>query len=137
MSELLRGKIRSDRINIDPSTHRLYEKLKEENMPFSTMKDIFLAAAYFGIKLNKMRPLTSKQQIFQKGTFKDDELVDILALAIAVEKNTDVFQDGNALEVIEQYANGGIEELHDTLIDMDDPFEEIIQHLIIHCDNVI
>jgi len=130
MAEYLRSKL-NDSINIDSSKHKFYEELRSENMPFNTMKDIFLAAAYFGYKKKKREPIKAKQKIFTKMTFKDEEMVDIFALAIATEKNVDVLSQDDALEIVEQLANGGIEELRDLVASFDDPFIELIEHLVV------
>lgn len=138
MSSYLKSLIKAERVSIDLSTHHLYEELKGEGMPFSTMKDIFLAAAYFGIKTGKKKKLEAKHQIFQIGTFKQDqEWVDLLALALAGEKDIEIVQSGNALEVVEQFANGGIDELRDLVADLDGSIEGLVEELIMSCHSVV
>ena len=116
-----------DTIAIDENIHEIYKQLTEGNyvqsVPFRTMKDVFMWAVCLGVQRNKRRSLTGKKMtIFRWAQF--DSQVDVpLLKAIAIAESGDVsilLKRNEMLTLVEEYANGGIYDLHDAVIGEND-----------------
>src|SRR5437773_1581424 len=111
-------------VAIDEAAHDIYKQLTEGSnileVPFKTMKDVFMWAVCLGAKLNMRRPLTGKKiTIFRWSQF--DPQVDVpLLKAIAIADGSDInvlLRRNDILTVAEEYANGGIYELRSSMFD--------------------
>ena len=112
---------RSDRIHICATKHDVYKQLTEgESSPFKTMKDLFLAAAAIGVSKGDRRPLEKKVTggIFAWSVFTAQEDVPLLhALVISLGEPLEVLLDQRkTLDILEEYANGGISDLANDLL---------------------
>ncbi len=116
----------SDRVSIEDAVHDIYKLLSErsgqspETEPFILMKDVFMWAVALGVKKGKRRPLQGgKEQIFRWDQFSQD--VDVPALKIiALAETSDaeiLLQEDQILRIAEEYANEGIRELKNELLD--------------------
>ena len=116
----------SDRVAIDKKVHQLYRDLSErspqnpETAPFLMMKDVFMWAVALGVKEGKRRPLTgAREQIFRWDQFSQD--MDIPALkAIALAETGEVevlLREDQILRIAEEYANAGIHEIKQEIVD--------------------
>lgn len=112
--------IERDTVGIDESVHEIYRKLTDGNdpinTPFRTMKDVFLLAACFGYKNNTRRKIENKKIIIfrwaQFGIQIDIPIIKAIALASKGDLSVLLNQE-EILEIIEEYANGGIVMLQD------------------------
>lgn len=110
-------------VAIDEAAHDIYKQLTEGSdplgAPFRTMKDVFMWAVCLGIQQNKRRPLTGKKiTIFRWAQFESQTDMPLLK-AIAIVANGDVsvlLKRNDILTIAEEYANGGIYELSDSVI---------------------
>ena len=112
-----------DTVAIDETVHEIYKQLTDESSvlaaPFRTMKDVFMWAVYLGVQQERRRPLTGKRlPVFRWAQF--DSQVDIpmlKAVAIADSDDVDVLLKRNdILAIAEEYANVGIYELRDAVL---------------------
>lgn len=107
-------------VNIDKSKHEKYQELsKGKDAPFASMWQVFLVAACVGFERNRRVPLSSAEKIFSwSEQFSSDDLLAIVsALGIAWTKDPLIVSDQEKLlSVVEECANGGIDELYDELI---------------------
>lgn len=103
----------NDKIYIDESKHNIFVELTTgEEAPFLTMKDAFLAAACIGYNIKNPQPLNKKKDIFSKNQFKSDR-DKALVFALAIARTEDIKKAlENPLSLVEELANGGIEELY-------------------------
>lgn len=113
-----------DTVNIDESVHDIYKQLTEGSdpvgVPFRTMKDVFMWAAWFGYRLGERRPLDGKRMtIFRWAQFTPQTDIPLLK-ALAITDSGDVSallnQDG-ILTIAEEYANTGVHELRTSVLD--------------------
>ena len=114
----------SGRINIEVNLRELYEQLTRgtdpEQVPFRTMKDVFMLAACIGFMRDQFRPLSgTKHQPFHYSVFSEQVDIPILkAIAIMNTGNIEVLTDMDAVAAIaEGYANYGIHEIKAHIID--------------------
>lgn len=113
-----------DTVTIDESVHYIYKQLTDGNdpvnVPFRTMKDVFLWAASLGYKRGERRPITGKKlTIFRWAQFTpqtDIPLVKAISVADTDNINILLSQD-EMLTIIEEYANAGIHDLRASLLD--------------------
>lgn len=113
-----------DTVAIDESVHEIYKQLTEGSdpvsVPFRTMKDVFMWAAFIGYRKGDRRPLTGKRiTIFRWAQFIEQLDIPLLkALAIADQGDVKVILSQNEiLTIAEEYANAGIHELRASLLD--------------------
>lgn len=114
-----------DTVNIDESVHYIYKQLTEGTdpitVPFKTMKDVFLWAASLGYARGERRPLAGRKlTIFRWAQFSpqtDIPLVKAISLADRNDINILLYQD-DMLNIVEEYANVGIHELHTNLFEV-------------------
>jgi dnd system-associated protein 4 len=114
--------ISRDTVVIDEAVHEIYRQLTEGNdpvnVPFRTMKDVFLWAASLGYKMGERRPITGKKvTIFRWAQFTPQcDIPVIKAFAIADTEGIDVLlNQNNLLTIVEEYANAGIHDLSASL----------------------
>ncbi len=104
-----------DTIAVADAVHDIYKQLTEGNdpvnVPFKTMKDVFMWAACLGYQRGERRPLTGKRvSIFRWAQFSSQIDIPLLkAFAIADTNDVDVLLNRDELlEIAEEYANAGI-----------------------------
>lgn len=105
------------RVFIDANVHEIYLELtrgtndQAEDVPFTMMPDLFVAAACVGSKLDKYKELgTQKRDIFVADAFKSKTHIPIL-MALAFKKTkdlNDLYNPKLVLNICEGWANGGI-----------------------------
>ena len=106
-------------VNIDKNKWPYYKKYaspstkKEERPLFSRMIDLFLFAAVYGFKHCKPQKISPKpERPFRWSNFNDDDSTLIKAIALNVTKDAEVILNKEKmLRIVEEYANGGIDEL--------------------------
>ena len=110
-------KVRYD-VYVDKGKHHLFQELTEgKDAPFLTMKDVLLTAACVGFNNESRIKLNTGEKIFSWKTFTPQIDHPFLhALALVAEGKDDVLIDQDKiLTVVEEYANGGINDLYDTI----------------------
>jgi len=112
-----------DTVVIEEKAHEIYKQFTEGNntqsVPFRTMKDVFMWATCLGAQQGKRRPLTGKRvTVFRWAQFDIQVDVPLLkAIAIVDCGNVNILLNRNdILSLIEEYANGGIYDLHNILM---------------------
>lgn len=120
MSEVDIGR---DTVAIDEAVHDIYQQLTggsdSLNVPFRTMKDVFMWAACLGYQQGERRPLTGKRvTIFRWAQFLPQLDVPLLkALAIAECEDTGVLlSQEDVIAIAEEFANCGIHELRSAVL---------------------
>jgi dnd system-associated protein 4 len=115
--------IERDTIVIEVKAHNIYKSLTEgkniHNVPFRTIKDIFMWAVCLGVQQGKRRPLTSKKTTIFRWPQLDSQIDIPLLKAIAIVESGDInilLNRTDILNIAEEYANGGIYELRDNLL---------------------
>jgi len=111
------------RVNIEESTHQIYKDLadkgidKAEDVPFSKMPDLFLAAACLGVKEGLYKELKIKRDIFVADAFDHKvQLPILIALAAKKDDFESIDDPRRILSICECWANGGIQILYDELM---------------------
>ena len=106
-------------VNIENSKHGLFKELgKYEKSPFATMYDVVLAAACIGYRNNSRVKLDNAQKIFRWEDFPHRTHIPFVhALALAeTGDDTVLLKRDDVLTIVEEYANGGINDLYDATI---------------------
>jgi dnd system-associated protein 4 len=115
-----------DRVSVETAVHQLFRDLTErsnenpEAAPFMLMKDVFMWAVALGVRSGRRLPLSgAKTQIFRWDQLSQDLDVPVLkALAVAETGEVEgLLREDQVLRIAEEYANSGIRELKEALID--------------------
>ena len=104
-----------DTVSIDDSVHNIYKRLTEGNdpvdVPFQTMKDVFMWAASLGYQRGERKPIRGKRTtIFRWAQFSPQTDIPLIkAMAIADSGDVEVLmRQEDVLTAVEEYANAGI-----------------------------
>lgn len=120
---------RNDRARFPIEVRDIYYKLTQgtdpEQMPFETLKDVFMFAACIGFKKNLRKPLEAGPKTdMRMEVFSDKDKNIMRSMAIAEIGNVDVLNkssdeliSGKVLDIVEEYAYGGILEIKASIID--------------------
>lgn len=121
------GEVRGgDRVSIETAVHQLFRDLTErstenpEAAPFALMKDVFMWAVALGVRADRRLPLSgAKTQIFRWDQLSQDLDVPVLkALAVAETGEVEgLLREDQVLRLAEKYANAGIREIKEELMD--------------------
>ena len=112
------------RYNIYSNPQYKGEKNEKNLLYFSRMVDLFMLAAVHGFKERLRVPfekLKEKQDIFKWSNFKDEDLTIIKSIAlleIVKDKNEDpniINNKSEIIDIIQEYANGGFQDLIEKL----------------------
>ena len=116
-------RIARDTVNIDDSVHDIYKQLTEGNdpvdVPFQTMKDVFMWAASLGYQRGERKPIRGKRTtIFRWAQFSSQTDIPLIkAMAIADSGDVDVLmRQEDVLTAVEEYANAGIISMESRLL---------------------
>lgn len=116
-------RIARDTVNIDDSVHDIYKRLTEGNdpvdVPFQTMKDVFMWAASLGYQRGERKPIRGKRTtIFRWAQFSSQTDIPLIkAMAIADSGDVDVLmRQEDVLTAVEEYANAGIISMESRLL---------------------
>lgn len=116
-----------DTVSIDDSVHNIYKRLTEGNdpvdVPFPTMKDVFMWAASLGYQRGERKPIRGKRTtIFRWAQFSPQTDIPLIkAMAIADSGDVDVLMSQeDVLTAMEEYANAGIIALESRLSNAND-----------------
>lgn len=114
-----------DTVNIDDSVHDIYKRLTEGNdpvdVPFQTMKDVFMWAASLGYQRGKRKPIRgNRRTIFRWAQFSPQTDIPLIkAMAIADSGDVDVLMSQeDVLAAVEEYANAGILSVKSSLLNV-------------------
>lgn len=128
-------------LSIDKTRRKFYDDLQDEKWtPFSKakkrrMRDIFLFSALLGHALKMKLPLEKKDAAIPFTAFKEDEKWVMRALVVEKEGIEALWDERELFNKVEEYANGGLEELYKIIYDKQlDPelaLEEIIRNYIV------
>ena len=112
-----------DTVSIDDSVHNIYKQLTEGNdpvdVPFQTMKDVFMWAASLGYQRGERKPICGKRTtIFRWAQFSPQTDIPLIkAMAIADSGDVGVLmRQEDVLTTVEEYANAGINSLESRLL---------------------
>lgn len=109
---------RKPRIYVSKSKHPLFVELsKGKSPPFEAMRDVFLAAACVGYKNKTRIKFTDQKDILIWDSLGGEGETLLVALALVEEKDAKVLKDKKEIaNIAEEYANGGIDDLYNKLI---------------------
>jgi dnd system-associated protein 4 len=121
--------------NIQEDKHDLYKELQEdEESPFTEaeLNEIFVFAAAYGSRKAGRIPIDGGgRALFSQKTLNDDTHWLLRSIAVAEERTTDVLIDGKLMkQIVEEYANGGITELHNKVFGPGDPLVALSDDVI-------
>lgn len=123
-------------IGVEKSKHGLYEELKEKKgSPFYkvSLRDIFLFTVGFGRKHGDRQELEGKTHwMFGRDRLTDEQEWVIKSIAVKETGTPEVLRDEKQVyRIAQEYANGGIEELHRRAFDPDeDPFSDLTTEVV-------
>ncbi len=107
-------------VSYSKEQRKIYDKLMMDQLsPFKgkNMSDIFVYAAVFGFKNNKRTELLVKRPQISAVAFTKSQKSILLTIAISDRQNIDVLFDADrVIDIIEQYANAGVEILEQDLL---------------------
>ena len=116
-----------DTVSIDDSVHNIYKRLTEGNdpvdVPFQTMKDVFMWAVSLGYQRGERKPIYGKRTtIFRWAQFSPQTDIPLIkAIAIADSGDVEVLMSQeDVLTTVEEYANAGIIALESRLSNAND-----------------
>lgn len=116
-----------DTVSIDDSVHNIYKRLTEGNdpvdVPFQTMKDVFMWAVSLGYQRGERKPICGKRTtIFRWAQFSPQTDIPLIkAIAIADSGDVEVLMSQeDVLTTVEEYANVGIIALESRLSNAND-----------------
>lgn len=120
---------------IQDDKHELYKELQEsEESPFTEaeLNEIFIFAVAYGSRKAGRTPIDGTgRALFNRAALNDQTLWLIRSIAVAEERTTDILIDGKKVkEIAEEYANGGITELHNKAFGPGDPLIELSDDVI-------
>lgn len=112
------------RVRRNKAHEALYKALKEgESGVFETYKDILMMAACIGVKLNERVPFDSVAEPIEWDVFSGKtDLPIVNAIALKETGDVSILLDDDEtfdrkLTILEEYANGGMEEIKARLLD--------------------
>ena len=115
-----------DRVSVETAMHQLFRDLSDrssenpEMAPFPLMKDVFMWAVALGVRNSKRLPLEGgRTQIFRWDQLSQDlDIPTLKALAVAETGEVQVLlHEDQVLRIAEEYANAGIREAKDELVE--------------------
>ena len=116
-----------DTVSIEDSVHNIYKRLTEGNdpvdVPFQTMKDVFMWAASLGYQRGERKPIRgNRTTIFRWAQFSSQTDIPLIkAMAIADSGDVEVLiRQEDILTAVEEYANAGIIVLESRLSNAND-----------------
>lgn len=124
---------RGDRVNISTEKHEIYKQLTEgPTSPFKTMKDLFLTSAAIGVEKGIRKPIEKPISIFAWSVFTPEEDIPLLyALVLRIGESIDILlEQGRILDLVEEYANTGIEELERDLLSSTTPSLTLVNKIL-------
>lgn len=121
--------------NIQEDNHELYKELQEDQeSPFTEaeLNEIFVFAAAYGSRKAGRIPIDGGgRALFGQKTLNEQTHWLLRSIAVAEERTTDVLIDGKLMkEIVEEYANGGITELHNKVFGPGDPLVALSDDVI-------
>lgn len=126
----------SREIGVDPDKHSMYKDLETKpNSPFyeEELVNIWLFTVGYGRKHGEREPLPgNKKWMLRMTSLDDDDEWIVKSVAIEETGTTDVLQDGKQVyTIVQEYANAGIELLHDEVTDADsDSISELAADIV-------
>ncbi|AZR72158.1 hypothetical protein BBF96_01360 [Anoxybacter fermentans] len=120
------------KIYIEEDKHDKFKELSSEGGPFSSMKDVFMAAAILGYNLGEMKSLkpNEKRDIFDKDVFDEHDLALLYAVVIAYYKDVTIIEH-DPLGEVEKFANAGIEELYKLVNNDGEGIVNLVEEILI------
>ena len=121
------------RVKIDPKYKGIYTGLR--NQAVGESHELFFICVCLGHKANKPEPLEKREDCFWSGTIPPDEWYAYYAIHLSDnEMNFSCLNDdGDVIDAMQQYANGGMEVLIDEILcdytKRDHSGQYIIDHL--------
>jgi dnd system-associated protein 4 len=122
-------------IHIESSKRDLYEELQENsNSPFqdTELTKIFLFAMAYGTKKAGRTPISGDTHaLFNRSSLSEDDQWIIKSIAVKEERTTEVLKDEKQVfKIAQEYANGGIDELHGKVFGPGDALVELSDEVI-------
>jgi dnd system-associated protein 4 len=127
-----------DRLYVEEKYHSMYQDLldkgESERIPFKTHKEIFMYSAILGVLSGQKKPIEKKKElIFEKYLDSKIDKPIIQCIYLMEEGNDESIVDKKgATELIQQYANGGFETLHEIITKGYDMVAALASYLIEH-----
>ena len=128
------GTQRGDRVNVCSTKHETYKQLTDgPKAPFKTMKDLFLTATAVGVKQKVKTPLEKRVGIFAWSQFSPQEDIPFMyALILDLDEPLETLLDQvRMLDILEEYANAGIEELAPELLSATRPSLTLVNKILL------
>lgn len=127
-----------DRVFVDKTQfekmHEITSKSLEDEreVPFKSLKEVLMAAAMLGYKLNEKAELKDKKEIIRTSYLdRQFELPLICCLAIADTNNIEVLNNKKeVLAIFESYIKGGFDFLYDRITDGPDKIQTYAYYLL-------
>jgi len=106
----------ADKFYVDTKVHKLFKEMVEfAHSPFykKDMKDVFIFAMALGFYLKRRKKLEKKKDIADIDVFSPSQKLLIKSVAVkAEEKPSVLINETKPIEIAEEFANGGIDDLY-------------------------
>lgn len=128
-------------LDIEETEHEKFKELAEEEIfkqSVAPMKQIFLYAMALGWYNKTRKPLKKRRASIPSSALRDKELWLLYAIAYTETNDINTILKGeDVAKIVEEYANGGIEELYRIIKDphaVDEPYKRLESRLSIMRD---
>ena len=128
-----------DRIHVETSQHEKFHDLCSKSseglrdLPFKSLKEAILAAAFLGFNLGQKEKLESKKEIiFTRYLDSTLDLPLVICLAIAdSEGDVEIINDKKQIiEIFQEYIKGGFDTLYDSIKAGGDEIQNYAKYLL-------
>ena len=125
------------RIKIDNSKFELFQKVRQKFPKSCYNSDIFALAVAYGYDAGLKVPIESKRDYINTVSISDElnSVMLLIALAEFSDVNQLIINPSLMFELAEEYANGGIDLLHNDLMNSGGDFNQHLAEKLIHLND--
>lgn len=122
-------------VRIDEAQHGKYKELTEDSgSPFESLqkKDLFVFAMGYGFDQGLRKPIDgSTRALFNIDSLTEEQQWNIRAVAVNEQEDHEILRDKTAVyKIAREYANGGMDQLHNVYTRPGDFFGELSSELL-------
>lgn len=124
-----------DRVRRPKDKDALLNRLVEDRMPFETYRDVLIFASALGVARNRREPFQQSSEPIPWSVFTNsgsDALINMIAAVSSEDFNVlEPDRFGERLTIFEEYANGGLQIIQESLGTSDRPPLDVIRELVL------
>jgi dnd system-associated protein 4 len=124
-----------DRVRRPKDKDALLNRLVEDRMPFETFRDVLIFASALGVARNRREPFQQSSEPIPWSVFSNsgsEALINMITSVSSEDFNVlEPDRFGERLTIFEEYANGGLQIIQETLGASDRPPLDVIRELVL------